>query len=66
MDSLYYKTLELQRIAESYFQHTKGTFSSDTPQSMKCLMIARHQRELFASGYLGSVWCLAIIRRFIL
>ena len=27
--------LELQRKAESYFQHTKSTFSSDTHQSMK-------------------------------
>ena len=32
---LYHKTLELQRKAESYFQHTKSTFSSDTQSEYK-------------------------------
>ena len=71
--------LELPRIAESYFQHTESTFSSDTRQSMKRRIIAKHltetphARHFFlsrgfqsASGYLGSVRCLAIIQRFIL
>ena len=50
-----YKTLELQRKAESYFQHTKSTISSDTRQSMKRQIIAKHLD-------LGSVRRLAIIR----
>ena len=36
---------ELQRKAESYFQHTKSTFSSDTRQSMKRRIIAKHLTE---------------------
>ena len=38
-------TSELQRIAESYFQHTESTFSSDTRQSMKRRIIAKHLTE---------------------
>ena len=34
--------LELQRKAESYYQHTKSTFSSDTRQSMKRRITAKH------------------------
>ena len=56
-DALYYKTSGLQRKAESYFQHTKSTFSFDTRQSMKA-------RSLLWK--LGSVRCLAIIRLFLL
>ena len=71
-------SLELPRIAESYIQHTESTFSSDTRQSMKRRITAKHLTEpkrriiakhltfRSASGYLGSVRCLAIIRRFIL
>ena len=33
--------LEYQRIAESHFQHTESTFSSDTRQSMKRRIIAK-------------------------
>ena len=36
---------ELQRKAESYFQHTENTFSSDTRQSMKRQIIAKHLTE---------------------
>ena len=39
------KTLELPRKAESYFQHTESTFSSDTRRSMKCRIIAKHLTE---------------------
>ena len=39
------KSLELQRKAESYFQHTKSTFSSDTRQSMKRQIIANYLTE---------------------
>ena len=45
-DALYYKTLELQRKVESYFQYTKSTFSSDTRQSMKRRIIAKHLTNL--------------------
>ena len=38
------KSLELQRIAESYFQHTESTFSY-TCQSMKRRIIAKHLKE---------------------
>ena len=72
-ESLLKKTeyLELQRKAESHFQHTKSTFSSDTRQSMKRHIIAKHLTETKSnrtseSGYLGSIRCLAIIRRLIL
>ena len=44
-DVLYYKTLDLQRKAESCFQHTKSTFSSDTRQRMKRRIIAKHLTE---------------------
>ena len=44
-DALYYKTLEMQRKAESYFQHAKSTFSSGTRQSMKRRIIAKHLTE---------------------
>ena len=44
-DALYYKTLELQRKAESYFQPTKSAFSSDTRQSMKRRIITKHLTE---------------------
>ena len=37
--------LELQRIAESYFQHAESTFSFDTRQSMKRRIIAKHLTE---------------------
>ena len=37
--------LELQRKAESYFQHTKSTFSSDTRQIMKRRILAKHLTE---------------------
>ena len=37
--------LELQRKAESYFQHTNHTFSSGTRQSMKRRIIAKHLTE---------------------
>ena len=40
-----YETLELQRKAESYFQNNKRTFSSDTRQSMKRRIIAKHLTE---------------------
>ena len=36
------ESLEYQRIAESYFQHTESTFSSDNRQSMKRRIIAKH------------------------
>ena len=39
------KTLEWQRKAESYFQHTKSTFASDTRQGMKRRIIAKHLKE---------------------
>ena len=39
------KSLELQRKAETYFQHTESTFSSDTRQSMKRRIIAKHLTE---------------------
>ena len=39
---LFIYDLELQRKAESYFQHTIGTFSSDTRQSMKRQIVAKH------------------------
>ena len=34
IDTLYYKTLQLSRKAESYFQDIESTFSFDTRQSM--------------------------------
>ena len=37
--------LELQRKAESYFEHTESTFSPDSRQSMKRRIIAKHQTE---------------------
>ena len=61
------QNLELQRKAESHFQYTKSTSSSDTRQSMKrqiwCAIFLSHGFRS-ASGYLGSVRYLAIIRRF--
>ena len=33
------------RKAETYFQHTESTFSSDTRQSMKRRIIAKHLTE---------------------
>ena len=38
-------TLELPRIAETYFQHTESTFSSDTRQSMKRRILSKHLTE---------------------
>ena len=61
---------------ESYFQHTKSTFSSITRQSMKRRVIAKHVTEpkepevdrkprerkmARIIGHVGSVRCLAII-----
>ena len=40
-----YTILELQRVAESYFQHTESTFSSDTHQNMKRRIIVKHLTE---------------------
>ena len=40
-----YWILELQRKAESYFQHTERTFPSDTRQGIKLRMIAKHLTE---------------------
>ena len=37
--------LEMPRKAESYFQHTKRTFSSDTRQSMKRRIITKYLTE---------------------
>ena len=40
--SLRERPIELQRKAESYFKQAKSTFSSDTRQSMKRWIIAKH------------------------
>ena len=42
---LFIYALELQRRAESCFQHTKSTFLSDTRQSMKRQIVAKHVIE---------------------
>ena len=55
--------LELQRIAESYFQHTESTFSSDTHQSMKRQIIAKHLTEPPMFGYYPTFHTLTSVGR---
>ena len=52
----------MQRKAETYFQHTDSTFSSDAHQSMKRRVIAKHLKE--PNGTLVFDQLLVILNRF--
>ena len=45
LDGVKTRYFRIAKKAESYFQHTKSTFSPDTLQSMKHQIIAKHLTE---------------------